>query len=285
MTSARPASRAEVREERLATQPQGRRSDVVRQIVVVAAVVFALACALFGSGLVGGGGVREAQGGALDADATLLAPGRTAFAIWSVIYLGLIGYAVWQALPRQRATIRQRSLGWWIAGTAALNGLWLLMALFAPLVATAVVIVLLLAALCVTFRLTALTAQARSPWTDLVLIDGVTGLHLGWVAVATTANITAWLQPLVEVDDATAEWIAVGLLAALLVIGLVTSGVTAWRVAPPWAMAWGAVWIGVERLTGAPANTLVGWTAIGVAVLLFAVPLLLRLTAALRSGD
>lgn len=283
MAPSRPASRAEVREERLAAAPRAHRSDAARQIVVGAAVLFALVCAVFGSGLVGGG-VREAQGGALDADATLLAPGRPAFAIWSVIYLGLIGYAVWQALPGQRAAGRQRSVGWWIAGTAMLNGAWLLAALFAPLPATVVVIVLLLATLCVTFRQVVLTAEVRSPWTDLVLIDGVTGLHLGWVSVATAANIAAWLQPLVDVGEA-AEWVAVGVLGALLVIGLLTSGLTAWRVAPPWAMAWGAAWIGVERLVGAPANALVGWTAVAVAVLLFAVPLLLRLAVALRSGD
>lgn len=284
MTSSRPASRAEVREGRLAAATRGRRSDVVRQIAVGVAVLFALACGLFGSGLLGGSGMQDAQGGALDADATLLAPARPAFMIWSVIYLGLIAYVVWQALPGQRASERQRAVGWWIAGTAVLNGLWVIMALAAPLVATVVVIVLLLALLCWTFRRVVVTAQVRSPWTDLVLIDGVTGLHLGWVSVATAANITAWLQTLVDAGDS-ADWIAVGLLAALLVIGLATSGVTAWRVAPPWAMAWGAAWIGVARLTGSPESTLVGWTAVAVAVILFAVPLVLRLAVALRSGD
>ncbi|HET8928005.1 MAG TPA: tryptophan-rich sensory protein [Microbacterium sp.] len=284
MTSSRPASRAEVREERLAAASPGGRSDLARQLTVGVAVLFALTCGVFGSGLLGGSGMQDAQGGALDDDATLLAPASTAFSIWSVIYLGLIGYVIWQALPGQRASARQRAVGWWIAGTAVLNGLWVLMAMLAPLVTTVVVIVLLLALLCWTFRRVVMTSEVRSPWTDLVLIDGVTGLHLGWVSVATAANITTWLQPMVDVGDS-AEWIAVGVLGALLVIGLVTSGVTGWRVAPPWAMAWGAVWIGVARLTGSPESAVVGWTAVVVGVLLFAVPLLLRLAVALRSGD
>ena len=285
MTPSRPASRAEVREGQLAAAPRARRSDVARQIAVCAAVLFAMVCGLFGSGLLGGG-ISEAQGGALDADATLFAPGRPAFSIWSVIYLGLIGYAVWQALPQQRAAGRQRSVGWWIAATAVLNGLWVLVALLAPLPATVAVMVLLLATLCVTFHRVVLTAEVRSTWTDLVLIDGVTGLHLGWVSVATVANVAAWLQLIVHGDLGGAEgWIAVGMLGALLVIGLTTSAVTQWRVAPPWAMAWGAVWIGTERLSGLPFSPLVGWTAIGVAVVLFAVPLVLRIAVALRSGD
>lgn len=284
MTGSRPASRAEVREGQLAA-PRSRRSDVARQVAVCAAVLFALLCGLFGSGVLGGG-IREAQGGALDADATLIAPGRPAFGIWSVIYLGLIGYAVWQALPRQRVAGRQRSVGWWIAGTAGLNGLWVLVALLAPLPMTVAVMVLLLATLCVTFHRVVLTAEVRSPWADLVLIDGVTGLHLGWVSVATVANVAAWLQLVVHGDLGGAEgWIAAGMLVVLMAVGLTTSALTGWRVAPPWAMAWGAVWIGVERLAGTPSSPLVGWTAVGVAVVLFAVPLALRLAVALRAGD
>ena len=50
---------------------------------------------------------------------------------------------------------------------------------------------LLLIALCATFVQT-----VRFPaegFGDSVLIDGATGLHLGWVSLATVANISAWL--------------------------------------------------------------------------------------------
>ena len=67
--------------------------------------------------------MQDLQGGALDADATYLAPARPAFSIWSAIYLGLIAYTVWQAMPGQRASSRQRALGWWIALTMVLVNL------------------------------------------------------------------------------------------------------------------------------------------------------------------
>ena len=128
-------------------------SDLARQIVVISAVVFMIIAAMVGVGLFGGTNVRDLQGGALDADATVLAPGRQAFSIWSVIYLLMIAYAVWQALPGQRARQRQRRAGWWIALTAVLNGLWLLAAQFLNLFATVVAIVILLVALAATYRL------------------------------------------------------------------------------------------------------------------------------------
>lgn len=279
-------SRAELRARRAAPTHAWTRGDVLRQIAVAVTVCFAIVAAVFGAGLAGGTSISDVQGGALDADATLLAPGRPAFAIWSVIYLGLIGYAVWQALPAQRAAWRQRSLGWWIGGTAVLNGLWLLAAQYGPLWLTVAVIVLLLVVLCVTFHRAVVTAQARSSWTDLVLIDAVTGLYLGWVSVATVANMTAWLQPLVP-----ASWVEQGTLIAIvlvvlvLAIGLLTSGLSGWRIAPGWAMAWGVLWIGIARLAGEPHSAPVGFVAIGVAVVLFAVPVVLRLAVALRSGD
>lgn len=283
--SAAAGSRAELKARRVSPARTWRGADVARQIVVIVAVCVALLTGFLGSGRVGpGAGVGDAQGGALAPDATLLAPGRPAFAIWIVVYLGLVAYAVWQALPAQRAAERQRAVGWWIALTALLDGVWVLTARWGALWMTVVVIVVLLAVLALTFRRAVLTAHPGSSWLDLVLVDGVTGLHVGWVTLATVANVAAWLSTLGVWNDGD-QWWAAGVLALVLVAGLVVSGLSGWRVAPPWAMAWGATWIGVERLAGDPASTLVGWTALAVAAALFAVPFVLRLAVALRAGD
>ena len=100
MTSPQPAS-----------ETTASAADLVRQIGVISATVFMLIAAMVGTGLFGGTAVQDLQGGALDADASYLAPARPAFQIWSVIYLGLIAYAIWQALPSQRATPACQSLG------------------------------------------------------------------------------------------------------------------------------------------------------------------------------
>lgn len=163
--------------------------DLVRQIVVISAFCFMIVAAMVGTGLLGGTAVQDLQGGALDEDGSYLAPASPAFSIWTVIYVGLLAYTVWQALPRQRSRTRQRALGWLIAGTMVLNGLWLVTAQFLTLPLTVLAIVLLLALLGVTFRRA--VVQPGRGWIDALLIDGVTGLHLGWVTLATVANTTA----------------------------------------------------------------------------------------------
>lgn len=246
--------------------------DLLRQIVVISAVVFMLVAAAVGTGAFGGTPVQDLQGGALDADASLLAPATPAFSIWSVIYILLIAYAIWQALPSQRTRDRQRAIGWLVAITAVLNGLWLVLAQFTTLPLTVAGIVLLLVALCVTFRRT-VTEPGRGVL-DSLLIDGVTGLHLGWVSLATVANTAAWLTATGPADWAAAgEIVAVIVLAVVAVIGVGIAWASRWRIAPGLALAWGLSWLAVGRLVTEPQSTVVGIAAIVVAVIVITVPL------------
>jgi hypothetical protein len=254
--------------------PDARPLDVLRQIAVLSAVSFMLVAAALGTGLLGGTSVEDVQGGALDSDASYLAPAAPAFSIWSVIYLGLIAYAIWQALPSQRGRARHRELGWFVALTAVLNGLWLVAARFWSLPLTVVVIMMLLAALAVTFRVAVLTRTPDDGGLDAVLLDGVTGLHLGWVSLATVANIAAWLTQTAPPEwSAVATPVGIGVLALVGAIGLVTAWASGWRMTPGIAVAWGAAWVAVGRLSGEPANGPIGVTALIVAVVLGLVPL------------
>ncbi|MGC5170609.1 TspO/MBR family protein [Microbacterium sp. DT81.1] len=262
-----------------------QRRDIFRQSSVIAAASFMVIAAFIGTGAAGGTPVQDLQGGALDADGSFLAPGRPAFGIWTVIYAGLLAYTVWQALPGQRASARQRSMGWWIALTMVLNGGWLVASQFGPLVSTVVAIVALLAALGWTFHRAVVTKEHQSPWPDSLLVDGVTGLHLGWVSVATVANIAAWLTAVGPASwGAQAHLWGVVVLVLVLVIGLAISWASGWRLAPPFAMAWGCLWIGLERLGGQPYAPDVGSTALIVAGLLVLVPSTARVVTLLRQG-
>lgn len=250
--------------DHVTTTPHG--SDLVRQIVLLSAVSFMLIAAVIGAGAFGNTAVEDQQGGALDTDGSYLAPAGPAFSIWSVIYLGLIAYAIWQALPRQRASERQRAMGWPIAVTMVLNGLWLVAARFGTLFLTVVVIVLLLAALGSAFRTAVVTRDPRGGVVDSVLIDGVTGLHLGWVTLATVANTAAWLTTVVPPTwENAASAIGVTVLVVVAIIGLAIAWRSGWRVAPALALAWGLSWLAVERLTGSPTNAPIAITAILVA--------------------
>lgn len=263
-------------------------SDLARQIGVISAVVFMIIAAMVGTGLFGGTNVRDLQGGALDADATVLAPAVPAFSIWSLVYLLMIAYAVWQALPGQRERVRQRRAGWWIALTAVLNGCWLLAAQFLNLVATVVAIVLLLAALGWTLHL--LVQSPPEGWVDRIMMDATVGIHLGWVTLATVANVTAFLAADVvsPLDERTQAVWGVVVLIVVAAIGVAIAWFTRTaeargRFAPPLAMAWGLVWIGVARLTGEPHTEAVAITAFIVALVVLAAPLALGRRRARRA--
>ncbi len=257
--------------------------DLARQIVVIAAVVFMIIAAMVGVGLFGGTNVSELQDGALSADATVLAPGSPAFSIWTVIYVLMIGYAIWQALPGQRARGRQRATGWWIALTAVLNGCWLLAAQFLNLISTVIAIVLLVVALSITIR--ALVARPSGRWADVILADATVGLHLGWVSLATVANVTAWLAAEVvpaQSDEAADAW-GVAVLVVVALLGAAIAWGTRGRIAPGLAMAWGLAWIGIARTTADPESTPVAVTAWIAAAVVLVVPVILRVTG-IRAG-
>ncbi|MFE7843789.1 tryptophan-rich sensory protein [Microbacterium sp. NPDC057407] len=246
--------------------------DLARQIVVISCFCFMIIAAMVGTGLFGGTPVQDLQNGALDADGSYLAPARQAFSIWTVIYVGLLAYTVWQALPSQRERPRQRALGWLIAGTMVLNGAWLLTAQFLTLPLTVLAIVLLLALLGYTFH--RVVSEPGKGWGDAFLIDGVTGLHLGWVTLATVANTTAWLTTILPADaaDSATLW-GIVVLAVVAVVGVAIAWASEWRIAPGLAMGWGLLWIGVGRLTGEPSSTAIGVTALIVAAIVVIVPL------------
>lgn len=245
---------------------ESRTQDIARQTVIIASATFMLIAAAVGSGAFGGTSVNELQDGALSAQGSYLAPAGPAFSIWSLIYIGLIAYTVWQALPAQRSDERQRLVGWWIAGTMILNGLWLVTAQFLTLPLTVLVIALLLAALARVIIL--LNRHRPRTIAERIVVDGSNGLHFGWVTIATVANTSAWLTqiaPASWADNADA-W-AVAVLVVVLVIGVASALLTK-RIAPSLATAWGLAWLAVGRLTDEPDSTVTGIVAIIVAVLL-----------------
>lgn len=255
------------------------RSDLPRLIAVSCSVVLCILGSMYGSGVFGGPSVPEASGGALAADATLIAPGGPAFVIWSVIYLGLVAYAIWQWFPAARAQdqagTRHRRAGWWIAASMLLNAVWLL-SVRADLLWLSVLVILALA-LVLGMAVRRLGDGEPASVLDRFVTEGTMGLYLGWVAVATCANVTAWLVASdADPGERAAEWVAVAVLVAA--VGVVTA--VGWfnggNLAVGVAAAWGLGWIAVERLSGSPQSTLVGVAAATSAVLALVLTVLLR---------
>ena len=237
------------------------RVELVRQIAIVLCTIAAIAGSLIGSGALGGTPIAEAAGGALSASATPIAPAVPAFSIWSVVYAGLIAYAIWQLLPAHRSDPRQRRLAAPIAASLLLNAAWILSVQADLLAVSGIVIVVLLVVLAIAFRICLVTRPTTR--VEAIVVDGTIGLYLGWVCVATAANITStlaasgftgWgLSP-----DAWAVTILA--IAALVGIGLAIGG--RGRIAPALSLCWGLAWVAVARLTGEPHSAAAGIAAI-----------------------
>lgn len=254
-------------------------SDTARRLGVSIAFLLCIVGSAVGSGAFGGTPINQAAGGALSADATLLAPAGSAFGIWSVIYAGLAGYTVLQWFPSQRTSTRQRLLGWWVAASMLLNAAWILSIQAGLLILSVPVILVLLGVLTKIF-LTYTSEKSRS-WPERVLVDGTLGLYLGWVCVAVCANITAALVA----SDFNGFSIAPGLwstvvLAVVAVVGILLAFRGKGRLAVTAAIAWGLAWIVVGRSAGAPESTTTAIAAAAAAALIIAATLLVRF----RSG-
>ncbi|HET7800314.1 MAG TPA: tryptophan-rich sensory protein [Humibacillus xanthopallidus] len=239
-------------------------TDRVRRIAVVVAEVLCVLGTLVGVGVLGTR-VEESSGGALAATATLIAPATPAFSIWSVIYLGLFAYAVWQLPARHATRGRVRSTGWLAAASMVLNAAWLLVTQQGWIWVSVVVILAL--AVVLGLLVVRLGAEPARSWPERIVLDWTFGLYLGWVAVATCANVTAALVDSgVDLGAPGSQVAAVVVLAVAGGLGVVFARRLGARWAIALAMAWGLAWIAVGRLTSEPSSVATGIAAAAAAV-------------------
>jgi hypothetical protein len=166
------------------------RSDSTRQVVTVLAYVVTLALNAAATTIPLGG---QATNVISDSFHVYVIPAGYVFAIWGLIYTLLGVFTVWQALPRNRADGTARALGWLPALSGLLNSVWIVLFQFRIFPLTVPVIVALLVTLiAIHFRLwdrrDTLTGgrfwAIRAPWS----------VYLGWITVATIANVAQTLS-------------------------------------------------------------------------------------------
>lgn len=240
------------------------RTDLARRLFVTAAQIFCVLGTLVGTGVLGTE-VDDSAGGALTDNATLIAPLGPAFSIWSVIYVGLFVYTVWQWFPRNATTARERRIGWLAGITMILNAAWLLVIQVDALWVS--VLVILLLALSLGLLVRRLHENPETSVLGRLIVDGTFGLYLGWVTAATCANIAAVGNASgLGSGGTTDEWIAVAVLGVAVLLSAVYVAALGPRFAVAAGIAWALAWISVGRLTDEPASQLVGIAAAVLAV-------------------
>lgn len=120
-------------------------------------------------------------------------PAGYVFSIWGVIYLGLIAYTIFQALPSQRQNPRLRATGWWIALSSLANTAWIFLWHYEQFPLTIIVMLVLLATLVYTYLRLGIGRTKVSP-AETWAVRLPFSIYLGWITVATVANMTALLD-------------------------------------------------------------------------------------------
>lgn len=253
-----------------------------KRIAVAVSAVVAVIGAYVGSGAAGGTPIQDAAGGALSASSTAIAPDGPAFSIWSVVYAGLIGYAVLQ-LFRTANDERHERLVVPAVLSLLLNAAWILSVQFGFLWASEPIIVALLVVLIWTF-----TILRRTPSrgvVEAILTDGTFGLYLGWVCVATAANTAAVLTAAGFRGFGRGQdpW---GVVVAA-VAGLVGVLIALWgrgRLAPMASVACGLAWVAVARFEGPLVSVPTAVAAVVAAAAVVVVTVVVRARAGWVGG-
>lgn len=196
-------------------------------------------------------------------------PAGYVFAIWSVIYLGLIAYSVYQARSDRGRTSGFYAMGLWHLLGSAANITWIFLWHWNQLGLSVLVIFVLLIA-----QIGLYGQMNQAGWENGAATPGEFwsifipfSIYLGWASVATIANISTWLYAI--------GWAGAGIdpiiwtLLLLMIAGGLGGYFGFWR--RNWAYAlvvvWAFVGIAVKQSAVIPVAYTSGTLAIVVALL------------------
>ena len=170
-------------------QGTASRSDIVRQVFVILALLGTIYVNYLSNALPLNG---RSAGEISDSFPTRFTPAGYVFAIWSVIYLGLIIFAIWQALPGQQSNPRLRAIFWPFVLSCMTNVTWLLSWHYGYYPLPVLIMLTFLGALIVLYA-TLYPTYATVSWAERWTTHIPFRIYLGWITVATIANITITL--------------------------------------------------------------------------------------------
>lgn len=246
--------------------------DYTRQITVIVSVIATIFINILANALPING---LNTGQISDRFQVYFVPAGYVFSIWGLIYIGLIAFAVFQALPSQRQNPRMRATGWWITLGGLANITWIFFWHYELFPLSLVAMLILLAALIITYlRLGTGRTQVSSgeTWAARVPIS----VYLGWITVATVANVTDVLYYLNWDGFGIAPeiWMAIILAAVLVIVGLVI--LTRRDIAYGLVILWALVGISVKH-AAVPLVANSTWVTFGLVALTMLLALFLPL--------
>lgn len=129
---------------------------------------------------------------------SLFVPAGITFSIWGVIYLSLSGfiiYQLWLAFSGrhkpQLEIFMERLRGWWLISCLA-NSCWLFSWHYELIpLSFLLILTLLISLLAINLNFNIALPEANATWTEKLFIHLPFSLYLGWICIATAANMAA----------------------------------------------------------------------------------------------
>src|SRR5215208_1222515 len=230
--------------------------DTIRQSANLLSVILALTINILASVLPLNG---QNTGEISDRFQVYFVPAGYVFAIWGVIYLGWIAFTIFQLHPSQKENPRLRRLGYLFAMSNLANAAWLFCWHYNQF-GLSVIVMLTLLGLLIASYLRLNVNHSSVTRGEYWSVDIMFSVYLGWITVATVANISDWLY-LVRWDGfgIPAQTWAVIMLAIASLLGLAMA-LRRKDVGYLIVLAWAFIGIAAKQ-TSAPDVVLSAWIA------------------------
>jgi hypothetical protein len=230
--------------------------DTIRQYANLLSVILALTVNILASTLPLNG---QNTGEISDRFQVYFVPAGYVFAIWGVIYIGWIAFIIFQFRASQKESARLRRLGYLFALSNIANAAWLFCWHYNRFGLSVIVMLALLGLLIASYLrldVNRLSVTRAEFWS----VDVPFSLYLGWITVATVANISDWLY-LVEWNGfgISAQIWTVIMLAVASLLGLAMA-LTRRDAGYLFVLVWAFIGIAVKQ-TPAPIVVLSAWVA------------------------
>jgi hypothetical protein len=160
--------------------------DTLRQTANALSVLVALTVNILASALPLNG---QNTGEISDRFQVYFVPAGYVFAIWGVIYIGWIAFSIYQFGSGQKESPRLRRLGYLFALSGIFNALWLVCWHYNAFGWSVVVMLTLLGLLIASYLMLDVGRVAVNP-AEKWCVDIPFSIYLGWISVATVANVS-----------------------------------------------------------------------------------------------
>lgn len=244
--------------------------DIARQISVIVSIVATLIINTLANALPING---QNTGQISDLFNVYFVPAGYVFSIWGLIYIGLIIYTIYQALPSQRRNPRLQATGWWVALGSLANSVWIFLWHYNQFPLTLVAMLTLLATLIITYLRLGI-GKSKVPTAEKWTVHLPFSIYLGWITVATIANITDVLDFIKWNRFGIAPEIWMGIMLAAVVIIAALVNFTRRDIAYTAVLLWALAGITIKQ-AAVPAVVTPTWVAFGLVALTLVLSLFL----------